>query len=97
MPNILSRTVVAVLLVMAFDPAIADDGFHCGSKIITIGMTQAEVLGHCGAPTSKTEEAVPVRSGPQVVGTTQSYKWTYSSWGATRVLVFDQDKLVAIQ
>ncbi len=86
-----------MLLVTAVGPAIADDGFHCGSKIITIGMTQAEVLEHCGAPTSKTEETVPVRSGPQVVGTTQSYKWTYSSWGATRVLVFDQDKLVAIQ
>jgi hypothetical protein len=97
MSNIFSPIVVAVLLVAPLGSARADDGFHCGSKIIAVGMTQAEVLKHCGAPTSKTEEAVPVRSGPQVVGTTQSSKWTYSSWGATRVLVFDQDKLVAIQ
>jgi hypothetical protein len=97
MLNFLSRTAVAVLLFMPLGPATADDGFHCGSKIVTVGMTQAEVLQHCGAPTSKTEEAVPVRSGPQVVGTTQTSKWTYSSWGATRVLVFDQDKLVSIQ
>ena len=97
MLNVIGRTVVAVLLVMPVGPASADEGFHCGSRIIAIGMTQAEVLEHCGAPTSKTEETAPVRSGPQVVGTTQSSKWTYSSWGATRVLVFDQDKLVTIQ
>lgn len=77
--------------------AAADDGFRCGSKIVVTGMTQAEVLNYCGAPTSQSEEVVPVRSANQVVGTTTSYRWTYSSFSATRVLVFDQDTLVAIE
>ena len=97
MSNLPSRTIVALLVWTAFSPAVADDGFHCGSRIIEVGMTQAEVLKYCGAPTSKSEEAVPVRSGNQVVGTTQSQRWTYSSFSATRVLVFDQDRLVSIQ
>jgi len=92
-----SRTLVALLAVLPLAQSAADDGFHCGSKIIEIGMTQAEVLKHCGAPTAKATESVPVRSGNQVVGTTQSQRWTYDSWGATRVLLFDQDRLVAIQ
>jgi hypothetical protein len=97
MSNRPRRTLVALLAVLPLAAAIADEGFHCGGKIIETGMTQAEVLKHCGAPTSKTTEAVPVRSGNQVVGTTQSQRWTYSSWSTTRVLVFDQDRLVAIQ
>ncbi len=77
--------------------AVADDGLRCGSKIVVTGMTQSEVLSYCGEPTSKSEEVVPVRSGQQVVGATTSYRWTYSSYSATHVLVFDQDKLVAIE
>lgn len=97
MLNYLSRTFLALLLLTALSPAVADDGFHCGSKIIVVGMTQAEVLKYCGTPTSRSEEAVPVRSGNQVVGTTQSQRWTYSSWSTSRVLVFDQDRLVSVQ
>jgi hypothetical protein len=97
MRNFLVCSLVALLLVMPLGAAVADDGFRCGSKIIVVGMTQAEVLESCGAPTSRTEEAVPVRSGPQVVGTTRMHQWTYSSFNSTRVLVFDADKLVSIQ
>ncbi len=78
-------------------PAVAEDSFRCGSKLVMTGMSQAEVLQHCGPPTSKVEEKMPVRSGNQVVGETTTYRWTYESYGATRVLVFDQDVLKSIE
>jgi len=77
--------------------AVADDSWNCGSKIIEIGMTRTDVLQYCGAPSAKTEEVIPVRSGNQVAGKTMRYRWTYKSYSATRVLVFDEDKLVSIQ
>jgi hypothetical protein len=93
----LCRTLVALLSVLPCAVALGDAGeFRCGSRIIVVGMTQAEVLQHCGAPTSKTTQDVPVHSGNRVVGTTQNERWTYSSYSATRVLQFDGDRLVAI-
>jgi Protein of unknown function (DUF2845) len=90
-----------VLLLMAgsavFGTARADESFRCGSKLIGVGMTQSEVLAHCGEPTSRSVEVQDVRSGNQVVGTTQLHKWTYESYSTTRVLVFDQDRLTSIQ
>ena len=77
--------------------AAADDTFRCGNRLIEPGMTQAEVLGLCGEPTSKTVETQDVRSGTQVVGKTEVQRWTYESYSATRVLVFDQDTLKAIE
>jgi hypothetical protein len=95
-------TVRAALLALIFlgasaAPAVADGTLRCGNKLIETGMTQAEVLAQCGEPTSKGVETQDVRSGPQVVGTTQVSRWTYESYSATRVLVFDGDKLVSIQ
>jgi hypothetical protein len=60
-------------------------------------MTQAEVLGLCGEPTSTSVEVQDVRSGNQVVGKTEVQRWTYASYSTTRVLVFDQDTLKAIE
>ena len=78
-------------------PAVADGTFRCGNELIEPGMTQGQVLAQCGAPTSKSEETQDVRSGPQVVGKTTVSRWTYASYSATRVLVFDGDKLVRIE
>jgi hypothetical protein len=97
MANLASRTFFLLICISSLGVARADDTFRCGSKIIAVGMTQAAVLKSCGEPTSKTDEAVPVRSGNQVVGTTTMHRWTYESYSATRVLVFDEDKLVSIQ
>ncbi len=86
-----------ILLGASVAPAVADGTFRCGNKLIATGMTQAEVLAQCGEPTAKTVETQDVRSGPQVVGTTQVSRWTYESYSAARVLLFDGDKLVSIQ
>jgi hypothetical protein len=93
----LRKTVLALLLVgTASGLAQADDTFRCGNVLVELGMTQAQVLERCGEPTSKSETTEPVRSGPQVVGTTTVSRWTYASYSATRVLEFDGDKLRSI-
>lgn len=88
---------LSLLLAASAGPAAADGTFRCGSKLVEPGMSQAEVLGHCGEPTTRTVETEDVRSGPQVSGKTEVSRWTYESYSATRVLVFDGDRLVAIE
>ncbi len=89
---------VALLLTSAFvAPVGADSAFRCGSKLIEIGMSQDDVLSHCGEPMTRADETQPVRSGPQVTGTTVVSRWTYESYRGSRVLVFDADKLMAIE
>jgi hypothetical protein len=91
------RVLAVTACLVTAAPAVADDNFRCGSRLVVTGMTQAEVLQLCGPPLSKSEEMVPVRSGNQVVGETKTYRWTYESYGATRVLVFDLDVLKSIK
>ena len=93
MQRLSSRLLALIACLAVATPALADDNFRCGSKLVMTGMTQAEVLQLCGPPMSKAEETVPVRSGNQVVGETTTHRWTYESYGATRVLVFDRDVL----
>jgi hypothetical protein len=97
MTNIPIRACMLLLCATVTGMAIADEGMRCGNKLIETGMTQAEVLQHCGEPTSKSTEQVPVRSGNQVSGTAAMHTWTYKSYSTTRVLKFDQDRLVSIQ
>jgi Protein of unknown function (DUF2845) len=97
MANLTTRAILVVICGMAAEAVVADGSMRCGSKLIEVGMTQSAVLEHCGEPSSKSEEEIPVRSGNQVTGTTLSSRWTYESYGATRVLVFDQEKLVSIE
>lgn len=97
MVTLSTRAIVVLICGMVAPSVVADGNMRCGSRLIEVGMTQSDVLEHCGAPTSKSEEAIPVRSGNQVTGTTLTSRWTYDSYGATRVLVFDQDRLVSIE
>jgi hypothetical protein len=90
-------TVAAILALAA--PAVAvsqDDSFRCGSVIVSVGMSQDAVLQSCGEPASKVVEQVAVREGAQYAGTAPVEHWTYTSGAITRVLTFDQGKLVSI-
>jgi hypothetical protein len=93
-PTHLTIAAVGALCAFAAHPDVA---FRCGSELVRPGMTQQEVLSQCGEPDTRTVEEQDVRSGNQVTGKTQVSHWTYSSYGATRVLVFDQDRLVGIE
>jgi len=77
----------------------AGDTHRCGSKIIKIGMTTADVLKYCGQPTTKEVEEHAVHSGNRVTGTTQLNRWIYDrgSVGKPVVFEFDQDKLLFIK
>ena len=77
----------------------AEETLRCGSKIVTIGMTSAEVLKYCGKPTSTEVEEHDVRSGGRVVGKTQLNRWIYNrgTVGKPKVLEFDQDTLISIE
>jgi Protein of unknown function (DUF2845) len=97
MRNISGRVLSLLACMAAVAPVAADSNLRCGSRLIVTGMTQAEVLAHCGPPLTKSEERLPIRSGNQVVGETSIYRWTYESNGATRVLVFDLDVLKSIE
>ena len=92
-----AKVMVLLLAAAPVAAAVADDNFVCGSRIIELGLTQAEVLAQCGAPTSKDVKEEAVRSGNRAVGVTQKSRWTYASYSSTRVLVFDGDKLVGIE
>ena len=97
MTSSVSRVFLVLFANVVGATAVADDSFRCGGKIIDVGMTQSEVLKYCGDPTSKAVEEQDVRSGKQVVGKTQVQRWTYDAYSAKRVLVFDQEKLIAIE
>jgi hypothetical protein len=97
MRDMMSRVSVALLLGLTASAALAGGDFRCGSKIITVGMSQSQVLDACGAPATKDVEDVDVRSGNQVVGRTAVWRWTYEFSGTKRVLVFDQDTLKSIE
>ena len=87
------------LLCLAATNASAEDTLRCGSKIVRVGMTSAEVLKYCGEPTSREVEEHDVRSGGRVIGKTKLNRWTYDrrSVGEPKVLEFDQDKLMSIR
>jgi hypothetical protein len=97
MRAIINPVLLALSLGLTPGVAPADGDFRCGSRIITTGMKQSEVLDACGEPTTRDVEDVDVRSGNQVVGRTAVWRWTYEFSGTTRVLVFDQDTLKSIE
>jgi hypothetical protein len=93
------RTLVMSLFITAapLRVAVAEEAFRCQGQLVERGMTQAQVRQLCGDPTSKTTEVQDVRTGNRVTGTTDVHRWTYASYGETRVLVFDQDRLRDIE
>lgn len=100
----MTRSMVKISLLLAslaaasigLQPALADDTWLCGSKIIMIGAKQAEVLEYCGEPTSKTSGTDAMREGDYYDGTAPIERWTYATDTVTRVLTFDQGALVSI-
>lgn len=85
-------------LLLSIGAPAANETLRCGSKIVEVGMTMAEVEHYCGKPSTSTVEEQAVRSGNRVVGTTQLHIWTYNraSGQNAAVLEFDQEKLLSI-
>lgn len=75
---------------------VAAASLQCGTEIIEVGMTMAEVRQHCGEPSRQESEEQDVRSGNRVVGKTTFHRWYYTRAGATHVMTFDQERLIEI-
>src|SRR5262245_23215647 len=94
---------LALLLTLA-GAAHAGDTFRCGSKLVTTGLTQEEVLARCGEPAKRATEEVPVwvrnaNGSTRQNGTTKVERWTYDR-GNTQfpaVLEFQEGKLKSIE
>ena len=93
------RFVVVLLGMYAVTGMTAGDTIRCGSKIIKIGMTTADVLKYCGQPSRKEVEEHDVHSGNRVTGKTQLNRWIYDRGftGKPVAFEFDQDKLLYIK
>lgn len=94
------KEIFSLLLVFAvgIGTAHAEETLRCGSKIVSVGMTAAEVKKYCGKPSSTEVEEHVVRAAGRIVGTTQLNIWTYKRGNsqAAAVLEFDQDQLLSI-
>lgn len=88
---------IALFAVSSAGAVHAGDTMRCGSQVVSTGMTKDEVLDACGKPDQAEDIVQPVRAGKQVVGQTTQSRWTYSSSTVTRVLVFDQERLISIE
>ena len=62
MRDIINPVLLALSLGLTPGVAPADGDFRCGSRIITTGMTQSQVLDACGEPATKDVEDVDVRA-----------------------------------
>ena len=93
-----SKALLVAALILSAVTASAET-LRCGSKIVDVGMSMAEVNKYCGNPSSKTVEEHDVRSGNRVVGKTQLHIWRYnrSSGQNAAILEFDQDRLMSIK
>ena len=43
---------LVLLMIPLASAAQADDGMRCDSRLVTVGMSEDEVVGRCGPPTS---------------------------------------------
>jgi hypothetical protein len=96
----MNRMWILILSACLFAAEVAaEETVRCGSKIVRVGMTSAEVLKYCGEPSSREVEEHNVLSGGRVVGTTQLHIWTYNrgTVGKPKVLEFDMDILLTIK
>jgi len=93
------RIIATLLAMFAVSGLAASDTTRCGTKIVKVGMTTADVLRYCGEPNSKEVEEHVVHAGVQVTGTTQFHRWIYNrgSKGKPVVFEFDQDTLLSIK
>lgn len=60
--NTIRLAIVLTITLFAASPAMA---LRCGNKIVSEGLTQAEVRKYCGAPASTQERRVVIAGAPR--------------------------------
>lgn len=76
------RLTLPTLLLLLPPVALGDDALRCGSWLVTLPVTKAELLQKCGEPASRETANEDVRTagrggGSHAIGTTTIEKWTY--------------------
>jgi hypothetical protein len=90
------RASLGLLACLLSGTVAADSNLRCGSKLVELGSTAEFVLEYCGEPTSKTVEVQDVRANNRVVGQTEIHRWRYEKYSSTKVLTFQDGKLMSI-
>jgi hypothetical protein len=70
-----------------YAPAFAEDGLRCGSRLVTVGESEAEVAGKCGEPTTRNRQPVYSRRGA-VIGFIDVWTYDFGPYDFVRVLTF---------
>ncbi len=77
------RLRLPTLLMLLLPPvACGDEALRCGSWLVTLPVSQTELLQKCGEPDYRESTAEDVRAparggGSRAIGTTIIEKWTY--------------------
>jgi hypothetical protein len=92
---------IAVCALAALIPGLArsDETFRCGSYLVSMPLSVAELLQKCGQPSSKKASTDEVRArvsggGSQKIGTSATEVWRYDRPGSPPMLVTIVDGVI---
>lgn len=91
-----SLLLVAACLFLRSLPSPALDTLRCGSRLVSIDMTAAEVLAVCGDPSYRDVWAQPGGYGPGYLGNVEEWTYNLGPGQLLRVLRFRQGRLLRI-
>ena len=94
-----------MLLILLPSVALAEDSLRCGSWVVTLPVSMAELLQKCGEPAARVTTSEDVRRagrvgvGSHAIGTTTVEKWTYrpDPGSLPMVVTLDDGKVVRIE
>ena len=88
------QRIAAICTLLAFVPGIAlcDETFRCGSWIVSMPLSLADLLHKCGEPSSKKVATEDVRArvgggGTQKIGTATTETWRYDRGNSAPMIV----------
>lgn len=87
---------IALGLLLAPLPSRAVDTVRCGSRLASVGMTAAEVLGVCGNPSYRDVWAQPGQYGGGWLGNIEEWSYNLGSSQLLRVFRFRNGRLQQI-
>jgi hypothetical protein len=76
--------------------AAADDAMRCGARLVTTGVTPAEVLSVCGEPAYRDPWLVPLRGRPGYASDVEEWYYDFGANQLLRILKFRQGRLADI-
>ncbi len=93
--------IVAICALVALIPGVArcDETFRCGSWLVSMPLSVAELIQKCGQPSSKKVATEDVRSkvgggGTQKIGTATAETWRYDRGNSAPMIVTIVDGVI---